>query len=198
MPGTCPGAPPSPCCYGEPILSSCHLPVSQWSFVIPVLWKKGNVFGEARGGVGRRWMPWETVVPVSLEEDQGLKLPSGRIALGGCSKQGRRQKVGSWWILRVCATDQTSLKQGEVGMHPSFPWVTIALSPHPRGCWQGGEPHWGGCCPTAVISISAFISPGRNAFERKLRIVLIILGLCWVSLFKWVIRHRGRIGLCKG
>lgn len=131
MPGTCPGAPPSPCCWGEPILSSCHLPVSQWSFVIPVLWKKGNVFGEARGGVGRRWMPWETVVPVSLEEDQGLKLPSGRIALGGCSKQGRRQKVGSWWILRVCATDQTSLKQGEVGMHPSFPWVTIALSPHP-------------------------------------------------------------------
>lgn len=141
-------------------------------------------------------MPWETMLRVTLEEGWELKLPSGRTALspvqrlGRCSKQGRWQKMSSCGTLRVCATDWAPLKQGEVVMQHSFPQVTIALSLH--GCWQGGGPH---CESTAVIS--AFSSPGRNAFERKLCIALIILGLCWASLFKWVIRHRARIGLGK-
>ena len=39
-------------------------------------------------------MPWETMLPVSLEEGQGLKLLSGRIALSPAQRLGQPQQAG--------------------------------------------------------------------------------------------------------
>lgn len=47
-------------------------------------------------------MPWESVLPVSLEEGRGLKPLPGRVALsparlaGGLQQAEGRQKAGSW------------------------------------------------------------------------------------------------------
>lgn len=160
-------------------------------------------FWGARGGVGCRWMPWETVLPVSLEGGRGLKLLSGRIALSpqpwapapraaAASRGGGRKRVAGELQGFVLQTRPLRNKER---------WGCTAISPlssHslvPPWVLAGRWTPLGVCRPAAVTS--AFIGPGLSAFERRLRIVLIVLGLCWASLFTWAFRHRGRIGLGK-
>lgn len=190
LPGTCPRASPWPLLLGKTCLAFLPLLCERVKLCYSCALEGGECFWES-GGAEHWWMPWETVLTVSLGEGEGLELLPGRAAqalVAAASKGGgRSRQLVNFRIL--CHRP----KQVDVRMHCCRPWATIASSP--CGCWQGGGHCWGCCHPTAVVSAS--IHPGLTAFKRRLHVVLIILGLYSALLFECGIWHRRRIGLDK-